>query len=182
MGQASTRIRHPTGFLSNVLFTEIIQNTMARRIPFQILSKAIAPRAFGALLLIVLGALLSGCVSFQSIRIVEGREIADPGDTLEVGRTTLGQVLSLLGAPDKLVELQGKDLLVYERMVLDEKRLSLGIPVADIWGARIDFSSYGTLIRYDTLALFFSPNGVLQDMVLEKGSIQPFLKVLFTEM
>jgi hypothetical protein len=77
--------------------------------------------------------------------------------------------------------LEGKDLLLYERLVLQENGLSLSISVADIWGAGLDFAAYGTLVCYDTLALFFTPDGVLQDMVFEKGSNRPYLRTLFTE-
>jgi hypothetical protein len=112
---------------------------------------------------------------------MEGREIVLPGDTLQVGKTTLHEALSLLGAPDQVVELNGKDLLVYQRAVLRQNRVSLGIPVADVWGARADLSAYGNLARYDTLALFFTPDGILRDMAFEKGSVQPYLKTLFKE-
>jgi hypothetical protein len=134
---------------------------------------AVAPRVFTLVALLVSSILLLGCVSFRFVRGVEGREVVSPGNELQVGKTTIGEVLLLLGAPDKLAELEGKDLLLYERLVLQEN--------ADIWGASIDLSAYGTLIRYDTLAFFFTPEGVLQDMVFEKGSNHPYLRTLFTE-
>jgi hypothetical protein len=134
------------------------------------------------LLSLLLSALfLPGCVSYQFFRAVEGREVVSPCDALEVGKATLGDVLLLLGAPDKVVELEGKDLLLYETVALDEKRLTFGIPVADVLGANIDLSAYGTVARYDTLACFFTPDGILQDMVFEKGSSQPYLRMLFSD-
>jgi hypothetical protein len=136
---------------------------------------------FILVIFLVSGILLVGCVSFQSLRRVEGREVVAPGDELEAGKATLDDVLSLLGAPDKLAELEGKDLLLYERVVVRENRLSLGLPVTDIWGLSVDLTAYGVLTRYDTLAFFFAPDGVLQDMVFERGSSHPYFRTLFKE-
>lgn len=165
----------------NILFMRIFKNTRPRQIRCRAMPGAVAPRVFILVALLVSSILLLGCVSFRFVRGVEGREVVPPGNELQVGKTTLGEVLLLLGAPDKLAELEGKDLLLYERLVLQENGLSLGIPVANIWGASIDISAYGTLIRYDTLAFFFTPEGVLQDMVFEKSSNRPYLRTLFTE-
>lgn len=137
--------------------------------------------AFTLLAFLASDMVLSGCVSFQVLKRVEGQELVSPGDELQPGRTTIGDVLSLLGAPDKLAELEGKDLLVYERVVVRNNRLSLGLSVTDIWGLRTDVTGYGALTRYDTLACFFTPDGVLQDMVFERDSDQPYFKTLFTE-
>lgn len=136
---------------------------------------------FGLITVLISSTLLVGCISLRFFKAVEGCEVVRPGDEIRVGSTTLEQALSLLGAPDKLAELKGKDLLVYERAVLRQNRISLGIPVGDIWGASPDLSSYGTLVRYDTLALFFTPDGVLQDMVFEQGSSSSYLKTIFAQ-
>ncbi len=165
----------------NILFMKIFKNTRPRQIQYRVVREAMARRCLALIMLLISGALLFGCVSFQFFRGVEGREVVPPGNEVQVGKTTLCDVLLLLGAPDKVAGLEGKDLLLYERVVLHKNRLSLGVPVVDIWGAGLDFSAYGTLVCYDTLALFFTPDGVLQDMVFEKGSNRPYLRTLFTE-
>jgi len=43
----------------------------------------------------------------------------------------------------------------------------------------LNLSSYGRLWRYDSLALFFSPDWVLIRSVYVKGSDEPFLKTLY---
>ncbi len=125
--------------------------------------------------------LFSACLSYRFIRVVEGDEVVPPGDAFELGKTNLGDVLSVLGAPDKVAELEGKDLLLYERAVLQDSRLSLGIPLLDISGANIDLSGYGTLVLYDRLWLLFTPDRILRQMMFEKGSSHPYLKALFVE-
>lgn len=136
---------------------------------------------FLALTAFILGSCAFGCMSFRVLRTVEGRDIVCPEGTFQAGKTTMTDVLSLLGAPDKLTELEGKNMLVYEKMVNHQNTLSIGVPIYDIRGPSLDLSAYGTLVRYDTLALFFTPDGILQDMVFEKGSSRPYLQTLFTE-
>ena len=130
---------------------------------------------------LVLGHLVSGCVSFRCLRRVEGQVIVPPSKKLQLGRTTLEDALSLLGAPDNLLELKGKDLLIYERTVYRQNTFSLGIPVFDILWPSVDLAAYGTLVRYDRLVLFFTPDGVLQNVVFEKGSNRPYMKALFAD-
>ncbi len=126
-------------------------------------------------------AVVFGCVSMRFFMGVEGGEVVPPGEQWQAGKTTLEQALLLLGAPDKLTELEGKDLLVYERTLLRENELSFGIPALDILGGQLDLSARGGLARYDTLVLFFTPDGILDDMVFEQGSSAPYLKTLFQE-
>jgi hypothetical protein len=130
-------------------------------------------------ILLVWGACLAGCISYEFSRQVEGTEVAVPGNNLRVGKSTLGEVLCLRGAPTRVVDLYGKNLLIYERALYQENRISVGIPFGDISGPRADVSTYGSLARYDTLALFFTPSGILETMVYEKDSTTPFLGTLF---
>ena len=118
----------------------------------------------------VILALLNGCISYQIIKGVHGWEVKPPDNVLVEEKTTIDEALTLLGAPDKLTELNGMDLLVYQRSVFQRNRLSLGIPIMDIAGPSTDLSVYGALERYDTLALFFMPDGVLKHFVYEKDS------------
>ncbi|NVM22977.1 MAG: hypothetical protein HWN68_14500 [Desulfobacterales bacterium] len=126
-------------------------------------------------------ALLSACISYRFVRAVQGNEVAPPDGAFQLGKTSLGEVLSALGAPDELAELEGKDLLLYERAVLEDSRLTLGIPLPDIIRPNVDLSAYGTLVRYDRLWLLFTPDRILRQMMLEKDSSRPYLKTLFKQ-
>lgn len=131
------------------------------------------------ILLMVLSVFPVGCLSYRYTRQITGGEIDDPGDIFTAGQTTLGDVLSVLGAPDDIVSLDRQDLLIYERSLSQENRFSLGIPVFDImFGGGIDITASGELTRYDTLAFFFRPDGTLHHVVFEKGSSRPYLKTL----
>ena len=142
---------------------------------------------FKALLLamtaLAVGSFSFGCLSFRVLKMVEGHEVPDPGEEFQAGKTTMGDVLSQFGAPDKLAELGGKDMLLYQRMVNRSNTLSLGIPVLESTPVlfNVDVSAYGGLVRYDTFVFFFTSDGVLQDMVFEKGSSRPYLKAFFSD-
>lgn len=127
------------------------------------------------------GTLLSACISYRFERAVQGDEVVPPDDAFQLGKTNLGEVLSALGAPDRVEELEGKDLLVYERAVFEDSRLSLGIPISDILGPSVDLTGYGTLLRYDRLWLLFTPDSILRDMIFEQASSHPYLKTLFKQ-
>jgi len=102
-------------------------------------------------------------------------------DRLVVGKTTLGEVLVLLGAPDKVGRVNEGDLLIYQRAVLKRNRLSLGIPLADIWRLGFDLSAYGSLVRYDRLVLLFTPEGILSGAAFEKSSDHPYWKAMTSD-
>jgi len=125
---------------------------------------------------------LSGCLSYQYERRVEGLEIQDPGDAYLLGKTTIGDVLSNLGAPDGVHSLDDTDLLIYRRSLYQESGLSLGVPVLDVAvGGGVEISAAGGLARYDILTFWFNPQGTLQDIVFEKASDRSYLKTLFSK-
>ncbi len=126
--------------------------------------------------ILIAGQLLGGCVTYQVVRNLEGTDVMAPGDELQVGKTTLEDTLALLGAPTTLVELEGKDLLLYQKTVMRQKRLSVGLPLLDALGTSISFSASGGRVNYDTLALFFTPDRVLRQIVFEKGTSKPYKK------
>ena len=136
---------------------------------------------FLASLIILTSLLLGGCISYQIAKYAEGNAVAVPLEQLEVGKTDIGEVLSLLGAPDRVVEMEGQNLLVYERTLAYRNRLRLGIPVFSTMRSSFDISTSGNLVRYDSLSLFFSPDGILMNKVFEKGSNLPYFKTLFTD-
>jgi len=126
--------------------------------------------------------LFVGCVSYQMVKSVEGSPVISPGTTLVIGKTTLYDVLFRFGAPNQVIEMEGRNLILYERILYRQNALTIGIPVmGEIGGPNFDFSARGGLTRYDTLALFFTPDHILCDMVCERGSHRPYLKSLFSD-
>ena len=131
---------------------------------------------------VLIAVFFFGCITYRIDRQINGAELHDPGDKFHVDTTTMGDVLLKLGAPASILSIENHDLLIYERSLLYENRLSLGIPLFDIaTGGSADVSAYGSLTRYDSLVFFFRPDGVLDHMVFEKGSSKPYLKTLFSE-
>jgi hypothetical protein len=133
--------------------------------------------------LIVAGFFLCGCISYQMARYVEGDEVGFHNDQLEVGKTSLGEALSLLGAPDRVAKAGLEDLLVYERALLYRNRIKLGLPIplSSVIRTSFDASAYGTLVRYDSLALFFNSERILSHKTYQQGSSHPYLKTLFSD-
>jgi hypothetical protein len=117
-----------------------------------------------------------GCVSYKFSRQVRGLEVKAPEDTLKAGSTTLGEVLSIYGAPDRIGELDDQDLLIYERIIYTNSGLSIGIPFGDF--PKPELSANEGLGRYDTLAIFFTSDHIVSSIVYTKDSAYPYLKTL----
>jgi len=126
-------------------------------------------------------SLITGCVSYRVIKAVEGRSVPTIFEEFLVGTTTLQEALQTLGAPDKVAELEGKDVLIYQQSLLSNSGLSFGIPFTDIWGPSFNFSAYGELVRYDLVFLSFTPDGILSEIVSEKGSRYPYLNTILSD-
>ena len=75
-------------------------------------------KLIATLALFFIPLLRSGCITYQLLGGVEGGEVPYPSDRLVVGKTSLGEVLVLLGAPDKVGRVDEGDLLIYQRAVL----------------------------------------------------------------
>jgi hypothetical protein len=131
--------------------------------------------------LFIVGNLLTGCISYRFIKATEGRLVPPILEECQVGKTTLQEALETLGAPDQVVELEGKDVLIYQRSLFAESGLSFGIPLADILINSFDISGSGSLVRYDLLLLFFTPDGILREIIKEKGSHYPYLKTILSD-
>jgi hypothetical protein len=132
-------------------------------------------------IIVLVNVLLSGCVSYQISKYVEGDEVVVPREELEVGKTTLEEALAVLGAPDKVAKVGLENLLVYERTLLYRNRIKVGIPLSQLIIGSFDIATHGTLVRYDSLALFFNTEGILSHKTFEKGSSHPYLKTLFSD-
>jgi len=133
------------------------------------------------LIMVLVNVLLSGCVTYQIAKYVEGDEVVVSNEELEVGKTTLGEALSILGAPDKVAKVGPENLLVYERELLYRNRIKVGIPLSELIRGNLSAAAYGTLVRYDSLALFFNTEGILSHKTFSKGSSHPYLKTLFSD-
>jgi hypothetical protein len=129
----------------------------------------------------LVNVLLSGCVTYQISKYVEGDEVIVPKEELVVGKTTLEEALSVLGAPDKVAKVGLQNLLVYERALLYRNRIKVGIPLSQLFRGSLSMAGYGTLVRYDSLALFFDTEGILSHKTFAEGSSHPYLKTLFSD-
>jgi hypothetical protein len=132
-------------------------------------------------IIILANVLLSGCVSYQIAKYVEGDVVHVPKEELKVGKTTLEEALSMLGAPDKVAKVGGENLLVYERELLYRNRIKVGIPMSELIRGNLSVAAYGTLVRYDSLALFFNTEDVLSHKTFAEGSSHPYLRTLFSD-
>jgi hypothetical protein len=133
---------------------------------------------FVMIFILTSSSLFFGCFSYQMLKRTDGGSFTPADHTLRVDESTLDEALSKLGAPDRLVSLEGRDVLLYRRIVFRQHRLSFGASVFDTWSRGIDMSVFGGLEGYDTLALFFTPDGILRQSVIEKAADRPFLKTM----
>ena len=140
-------------------------------------------KVFAASFLILIVFFLSGCVSYQLSKYQEGVEIEYPLDQLQEGETSLTEVLALLGAPDNVAKVGLENLIIYERAVLYRNRLKVGFPLPTntVIRSSFDITGYGTLVRYDSLALFFNTQGILTHSSFVKGSDHPYFRTLFSD-
>ena len=132
-------------------------------------------------MVILINVLLAGCVTYQISKYVEGDEVVVPQEELVVGKTTLEEALSVLGAPDKVAKVGLENLLVYERALLYRNRIKVGIPLSQVARGSLSMAGYGTLVRYDSLALFFNTESILSHKTFAEGSSHPYFKTLFTD-
>ena len=132
-------------------------------------------------IMVLANVLLSGCVTYQISKYVEGDEVVVPKEELVVGKTTLEEALSVLGAPDKVAKVGAENLLVYERALLYRNRIKVGIPLSQVARGSLSMAGYGTLVRYDSLALFFNTEGILSHKTFAEGSSHPYFKTLFSD-
>ena len=88
------------------------------------------PRFRPLILVIVVIYFMSGiwgCISFRMIREVDGNDVPPVAKQLKVGVTDLTRALEICGAPSRVVELGGKNLLIYEQAEVNQNNISLGI-------------------------------------------------------
>ena len=132
-------------------------------------------------IVVLVNVLLPGCVTYQISKYVEGDEVIVPKEELVEGKTTLEEALAVLGAPDKVAKVGLENLLVYERALLYRNRIKVGIPLSQVARGSLSMAGYGTLVRYDSLALFFNTESILSHKTFAEGSSHPYLKTLFSD-
>jgi hypothetical protein len=141
----------------------------------------VCPSSFGRLLffLLFLTLITSGCVSLRVDMINKGAEVPPPAPELKEGRTTLTEVLAHYGAPTDILDMQGKFALVYKRTFYRGGQISFGIPLSEVIKTSFNLEATANLSRHDMLTLFFTNDGVLNEMIYEKGTNQPFWSSLW---
>jgi hypothetical protein len=133
------------------------------------------------LVLLVLSAILSGCLSLRIEKAAVGNALPGTLAGLKENKSTLDDALKICGAPDEILDLKGEIALIYEKGLYTGANLGLGIPISESTGPDINLSGYGRLWKYDRLALFFSPDWVLMHSVYVKGSEDPYFESLFKD-
>jgi hypothetical protein len=134
------------------------------------------------ILLVIFPVITSGCVSLRVEKAGIGNGLPAQVSGVKEKQSTLADALKICGAPDQIIDLEGEVALVYEKGFYKGVQLSLGVPVSQSTsGAGVNLSGYGTLWKYDRLALFFSPDWILLQSVYVKGSKDPFFRALFKD-
>ncbi|GKS64349.1 hypothetical protein YTPLAS72_16530 [Nitrospira sp.] len=109
----------------------------------------------GLSLLFLLVILIQGCAFSRGTL---GDEInAEAITALQKGETTKDEVIHLLGAPDRLVQLNGRDVFQYYRY--DAKAGSLLLIV-------LNFTRLS--IKSDDLFVVLNQNGIVEDVIASK--------------
>jgi hypothetical protein len=134
------------------------------------------------LVFLIAPIIVSGCISLRIDKLNIGNAVPGPVEQLKENQSTLQDALKVCGAPFEVIDLEGRIVLVYEKEFYKGADLSFGIPVTgSLTGAGPNLGGYGSLWKYDRLALFFSPDWVLRSKVYAKGSEDPFFKTLFRD-
>jgi len=123
---------------------------------------------------------VSGCVSLRIEKANIGNSVPAPPQLL-VNQSTLQDALKLYGAPENIIDMEGRVALIYENGFYTGAQVSLGFPVGESAGPDLSLSGYGRLWKYDRLTLIFSPNWVLISSIYVKGSRDPFFRSLFKD-
>ena len=107
------------------------------------------------LLLMAVGLLVQGCAFSRGTL---GDDIrSEAVAAIKKGTTTKAEVLALLGAPDRLLQVNGRDVFQYYRY--DAKVGSLLLII-------INFSRFS--IKSDDLFVILNREGIVEDIILSK--------------
>lgn len=132
-------------------------------------------------LVMLLSLTAASCVSFRIVKINKGADIGAPGKTIIKGKTGLADILAAYGAPNKIVEIDGKTVIIYEKSYYRGGQFTVGVPFSDMTGVGVNMTSFGNLLRYDSLLATFDDSYTLIDIAYEKGTDNPFWTSLFKD-
>jgi len=130
-------------------------------------------RILWAITLLLLGQILSACISFRIEKVNNGADVQPLPQEFVVGKTTLTDVLASYGAPVGIVDMKGHFALHYQRVFYRGGNLSVGIPLTDVLRVSPTLNVTGNLQRYDSALFVFTLDGVLSEMSYAKGTSHP---------
>jgi hypothetical protein len=119
---------------------------------------------------LLMGQVLSGCVTLQINKINSGAEVLSPPAEFIPGKTSLQEVLSYYGAPTQILEMEGHFALRYQRNMQRDARLAFGIPLLNMVKVGLNLDTMGNLMRHDAAVFVFTPEGILENMKYEKNT------------
>jgi hypothetical protein len=122
---------------------------------------------------LLIGQAILGCVSFHIDKINDGADIPPLPEEFKAGKTSLQEVLNGYGAPAEIVDMKGHFALHYQRTMDRAGHISIGIPVIEVFKAGPKLNARGNLLRHDAVVFVFTPEGLLEDMIYEKGTSRP---------
>jgi hypothetical protein len=126
--------------------------------------------------ILFLAATLSGCVSLQVQKARRGVDPVPLAGELVPGTATLQDVLSRCGAPDEIVDMDPDFALLYRHALQRGAKLSVGIPLKQVFLPNPSLETRGNLVRTDALVLVFTPGGLLKDVRYEKATDRPLIE------
>ncbi|HSV93872.1 MAG TPA: hypothetical protein VLH81_12390 [Desulfobacterales bacterium] len=124
--------------------------------------------ASAMVLLLAIG--LAGCVSMQVQKARRGVDPVPLAAGLAPGASTLQEALSRCGAPDEIVDMDPDFALHYRHLLQRGAKVSLGIPLKQVFLPSPSLETRGNLVRTDALVLVFTPAGILKDMRYEQAT------------
>ncbi len=141
--------------------------------PIQPLMECRFNRILWAMTLLLLSQILCGCVSFRIDQVNYGADVQPLPREFVIGKTTLTDVLGSYGAPADIVDLRGHFALHYQRAFYRGGQFSVGLPLTDVLKLSTMLDATGNLQRHDSAVFVFTPEGVLSEMIYEKGTSHP---------
>jgi hypothetical protein len=126
--------------------------------------------------ILFLATALAGCVSMQVQKARRGVDPVPFAGELAPGTASLQDVLSRCGAPDEIVDLDPDFALHYRHALLRGVKLSVGIPLKQVFLPNPSLETRGNLVRTDTLVLVFTSGGLLKDLRYEKATDRPLVE------
>ena len=136
--------------------------------------RSVEPAVFALILLLAIG--LAGCVSMQVQKARRGVDPVPLAAGLAPGASTLQDALARCGAPDEIVDMDPDFALHYRHLLQRGAKLSVGLPLKQVFLPNPSLETRGNLVRTDALVLVFTPAGLLKDMRHEQATDRPLIE------